>query len=207
MIAFYIIAGVVTAGFLYVLFIPVHIEMRFSIERRSLDKTFIRFYPFRFKVKSKSEVKGIIGDEEKAKAEPKKFQPPEFLVKLIRVLIEETRTIYRVIFVTFKLLKGVFRSPRYGVIRVSIHGGLGEPELTGWFYGSLCMAKPLIGRTIAVHYNPDYLADGIGGDITGKAMVRMINIVKELLLFIIRLPKLKLIKAAWRVRKGGGSGR
>jgi hypothetical protein len=208
MVALYIAAGLITAGLLYILFVPVHIEMRFSIERRSLDRTFIRFFPFRYNIKTRGGPKKIEEiSEEIEKSEKGKFRPPEFLVNLIRVLMEETRTIYRVIFVTFKLLKGVLRSPSYGVIRVSLNGGLGEPELTGWFYGSLCMAKPIIGKTIAVHYNPDYLADGIGGEITGSAMIRLINIIKELLLFIVRLPKLKLIKAYWRIRKGGKDGR
>lgn len=207
MTAFYILAGIIAAGFLYILFIPVHIEMRFSIENRSLDRTFIRVYPFRFNVKTKS---GRQYEKDSLKihreGESPSFRPPESLVKMLRILMEETRTIYRIIFVTFKMLKGIFRSPRYGVIRVSLTGGLGEPELTGWLYGSLCMARPIVGKAVAVHYHPDYLAEGLAGEITGSAMIRIVNILKELLLFVIRLPKLKIMKAYWRVRKGGKNG-
>ncbi|MCJ7687479.1 MAG: hypothetical protein MUO68_24660, partial [Desulfobacteraceae bacterium] len=84
-----------------------------------------------------------------------------------------------------------------------LSGGLTEPHITGWFYGGVCAIQPMLGKSIRLFYSPDFTKESLNGKVRGRLAVRLYSIIKEVSIFIWRLPKLRLLRIYFKSRKGG----
>lgn len=207
MIITLIITAIVIAGLSYLLFTPVILEISYDITGRKLGPGNIRFYPFSYKLKfekkvDKAEAKKVVAKKARKKAAKKSKRPKINFIALVRDEIDLGKT---VINAAFRLLKGLIAAPEYRLF-ISLSGGLPEPHLTGYLCGGIKAIGPVLGESIALSYAPDFNSEKLGGEVTGRAALRISMIIKELLIFAARLPKLRLLKVYFKIRKGGGNG-
>jgi hypothetical protein len=208
MIAILIIAGIILAFVCYLLFIPVFFTLSYSIERHKFEKSEFKFFPLHINLKKS--VKKEKAKAEKSQKEKKKAAKPKrrkSRISYIRLAQEEYGTFAQLLVNAARLMIGVLRSPDVFPLEINLEGGLAEPDLTGWLYGAFCALNPTLGRYIVLKFKPDFNARSLEGNVTGKIKLRIYNLVKELLLFVWRLPKLRLIKIYLKIKRGGGRGR
>ena len=115
---------------------------------------------------------------------------------------DEWGTLRQVASVSVKFIHGIVISPDY-YLNISLTGGLTEPHMTGWFYGGVCGIQPMLGKSIRLFYAPDFTKESLNGKVRGRLAVRLHCIIREVLIFIWRLPKLRLLKIYFKSRKGG----
>jgi hypothetical protein len=205
MIIIAIIGGTILAGIAYLLFVPIFIEAVYTLGGKI--RATISFFPFRFRLKSRAKkAKPKPEKETLAKESLKKKKRKQAGFDFKDLFRTEYPTIKRVVVAVAKLIMGLVKAPNYR-LRVELAGGLDEPDITGYLYGLVCALKPLLGRAIILEYRPDFQSETLSGEIKGRVIVRIGSVAKELLLFLHRLPKLKLIKIYLKTRKGGKDGR
>ena len=195
--------GIVLAGFIYLLCVPVHFEIGYDIEQREFENFFFKLYPFSYRIRPK-----IVSDKRSAKQsdqdKKKTKKKKRFRVNYME-LITDLTTLRQVASNSVKFIRGVVIAPDY-YLNVSLSGGLTEPHITGWFYGDVCAIRPMLGKSIRLFYAPDFTKESLNGKITGRLAVRLYSIIRELLIFVWRLPKLRLLQIYFKSRKGGPDG-
>jgi len=213
MIAIAIIIGVVLLLIIYLLLIPIACDVAYNIQNRRFKRLTVIIYPLLFSYNAKIE-KNLITDKKISEVSAQETKKTTISIKPPSNksangwrynLLLEFDLVVEIVKLSFRLLKGILQAPSYR-LNISLTGGLSEPDITGSLYGGVCAVSPLLGRFIRLNYLPDFAAQSLGGDITGQAIVRPYKLIKELLLFGWRLPKLRLIKVYLRGRKGGKHG-
>lgn len=189
-----IIIGLIIAAIAYILLSPISIYICYDFDKKNLTSAGISIYPFAYKFR--------VGQKKETPAKTKKFKavaPEKKRLKkrglnFMLLIINEFDLIMAVLANLFKLLIGLVKSPHRYFAHINLGGGLGTPDLTGQLYGGLEMIKSVLGNSVLIKYRPDFLAESLTGQATVSLAVRLGNILKELLIFIWRLPKLRLIK-------------
>ncbi len=198
LVTFLMFSFVVLLFTLYLLITPIILSLKYNTsDKQSIAQ--IKLFPFKYKFvlkkdKKKPGVKKIFGFK-RLKKPVKKFPFWKFLT-------EEYETAASIIVDLFHFVRRACKSPDRYYIDVSLKGGLGPPDLTGQLFGAVESLKPMLGESIALKYQPDYLSDTIQGDILAGVKLRFYKLLKEMLIFIWKLPKLKLIKIIRQFRKG-----
>jgi hypothetical protein len=196
--------GIILAGLIYLLCVTVYFEIGYNIEQRELETGFIKLYPFSYRIRPKigpNKRSARQSDQEKQKTKKKKNVGIRF-VQLIR---DDLRTLRQVASNSVKFIQGIVISPDY-YLNVSLTGGFKEPHITGWFYGSVCAIQPMLGKSIRLFYVPDFTKESLNGKVRSRLAVRLYSIIREVLMFLWRLPKLRLLRIYFKSRKGGPYG-
>ena len=208
MIILAIIVGTILAVMTYLLFVPIFVEMAFPIGGDRKGYTVVSLFPFKFRIKSKLKKKKPKPDTETlARKRLKKKQRRKSKVNFFDLFPDEYPTIKLVIITAVQLVKGIIKAPDSYYLNINLAGGLSEPDNTGYLYGLICSIKPILSEAIKIDFSPDFQSDSLTGKIKGRVIMRIGIMVKELLLFLWRLPKLKIIKIYLKTRKGGKDGR
>lgn len=84
---------------------------------------------------------------------------------------------------------------------ITLFGGFTEPHLTGYLYGSLCAIQPMLRKSIDVCYQPDFEGRSFGGEVRGRLTVHIYSVLRETLVFLWGLPKMKLLKTYFKLKK------
>jgi len=199
--------GIILAGMIYLLCVPVYFEIGYDIEQREIESCFIKLYPFTYRIKPKivpDKGSDRQSDQEEQKTKRKKRFRISY-VQLIRLIRDELGTLRQVASNSVKFIQRIVISPDY-YLNVSLTGGFTEPHITGWFYGSVCGIQPMLGKSIRLFYAPDFTKESLNGKLRGRLTVRLYSIMREVLIFLWRLPKLRLLRIYLKSRKGGKCG-
>ena len=197
--------GMILAVLIYLLCVPVYFEIGYDIEQRELESCSFKLYPFSYRIKPKivpDKRSARQSDQEEQKAKKKK----RFRVNYVQLLRDELGTLRQVALNSAKFIRGIVISPDY-YFNVNLTGGFTEPHITGWFYGGVCGIQPMLGKSIRLFYTPDFTKESLNGKITGRLAVRLYSIIREVLIFVWRLPKLRLLRIYLKSRKGGMYGK
>jgi len=196
--------GIILAGLIYLLCVPVYFEIGYNIEQRELESAFIKLYPFTYRIKPKigpDKRSARQSDQEEQKTKRKK----RLRVNCVQLIRDELGTLKQVAFNSVKFIRGILISPDY-YLNVNLTGGLTEPHITGWFYGSVCAIQPMLGKSIRLFYTPDFTKESLNGKVRGRMAMPLYSIIREVLIFLWRLPKLRLLRIYFKSRKGGKYG-
>jgi len=188
---------------LYFLLIPVSLSLSYNTEgKRSIGR--IKLFPFVYR---------FAFDKEKREAKKKKAVKDKIIKKkqkvgkkkipVWQVLLYEYDTTIAVTVDFFRFAGRLLKSTERYTLDVSLKGGLGSPDLTGQLFGVLQSVEPMLGKSVRIAYQPDFLSESINvkGNVTAGVRIRTYNILKEVLIFIWELPKLKIIKIVRRLKK------
>jgi len=194
MIILAIIVTLVVSATAYILMSPISIYINYDFDRKNLLSAGIKLYPFdyKYKVGHKKETQAKIKKPEAA-AKEKKWSRKRG-IDLMSLIIDEFDVLIDIIANMFGLIIGILKSPDCCFARVNLAGGLSAPDLTGQLYGGIEMIRPAFCDSISVNYHPDFLAESLSGQANFGLVVRIYKILNEVLIFIWRLPKLRLIK-------------
>ncbi len=187
----------------YILFMPIFFEINYDIDNRTVQKGVIRIYPFKFSFKIGGEKKAADADKTVAAGKKKvkrKKKMQGLKIDFMRLLREEYMMLKQIGVEAMRLAAGIIKTPDYH-LNVSLNGGFASPDLTGCLYGGVCAVRSMPVKAINIEYNPDFNVERLGGEVTGRVVVRISTIIKELLLFAWRLPKLKILKTYFRIKR------
>jgi hypothetical protein len=195
--------GILLAGLIYLLCVPVYFEIGYDIEQKEFESCFFKLYPFTYRIRPK------VGPDKRSarqngQGKQKTKRKKRFRVNFIQ-LITDFATLRQVASNAVKFIQGIVIAPDYH-LNVNLTGGFAEPHITGWFYGSVCAIHPMLGKSIRLFYAPDFTKESLNGKITGRLAVRLYSIIREVLIFVWRLPKLRLLKIYFKSRRGGRYG-
>ena len=196
--------GIILASIIYLLCVPVYFEIGYNIEQRELERCSFRLYPFSYRIKPKigpDKKSARQSDQEEQKTKKKK----RFRISYVQLIRDELGTLRQVASNSVKFIQRIVISPDY-YLNVSLTGGFTEPHITGWFYGSVCGIQPMLGKSIRLFYAPDFTKESLNGKLRGRLTVRLYSIMREVLIFLWRLPKLRLLRIYFKSRKGGKYG-
>ena len=197
--------GIILAGLIYLLCVPVYFEIGYDIEQREFETCSFRLYPFSYRIKPK------IGPDKKSdrqsdQGKQKTTKMKNIGIRFLQLIRDDLRTLRQVASNSIKFIQGIVISPDY-YLNVNLAGGFKEPHITGCFYGSVCAIQPILGNSIRFFYTPDFTKGSLNGKIRGRLAVRLYSIIREVLIFFWRLPKLKLLRIYFKSRKGGKYGK
>ena len=143
--------GIILAGIIYLLSVPVYFEIGYNIEQRELESAFIKLNPFSYRIKPKigpDKKSASQSDQEEQKTKKKK----KIGIRCVQLIRDELETLRQVASNSVKFIQGIVISPDY-YLNVSLTGGFKEPHITGWFYGSVCAIQPMLGKSIKLSYS------------------------------------------------------
>ena len=195
--------GIILAGMIYLLCVPVYLEIGYDIEQREFESCFFKLYPFSYRIRPK------IGPDKRSAGytdqdEQKTKRKKRFRISCVQLMTDLT-TLRQVTSNTIKFIRGIVISPEY-YLNINLAGGFTEPHITGWFYGGVCGIQPMLGKSIRLFYEPDFTKESLNGKLRGRLTVRLYSIMREVLIFLWRLPKLRLLRIYLKSRKGGKCG-
>jgi len=193
------ISGMILAGLLYLLFIPVYFQIEYNIEKRSFETGSIKMYPFtyRFGRKPKRSKTLFRHGVQKGKKEKKKTAAT---IRFFRLLQNELGTWRHVGLNAVSFIRRIIVSSDCR-FNISLFGGFTEPHLTGYLYGSFCAIQPALHKSIDVCYQPDFEGESFGGEVRGSLTVHIYSILRETLIFLWGLPKMKLLKTYFKLKR------
>jgi hypothetical protein len=177
----------------YILLVPITINLNLRIAEKVSAESAIKAFPFRYrfsaeeyekKAKKPKQVKTTA--EKLSKKEKRKQDFSKINLRDITLLLETAAE-------AFRFAGRLLKAPEY-YVKAELSGGAAAPDITGEIYGAYQALKPILPRSIAVSYNPDFTAEKFSGTVRCGLVIRIITIVKEFLLFIFRLPIIRLIK-------------
>jgi len=189
------------AGLIYLLCVPVYFEIGYDIEQREIESCSFKLYPFTYRIRPKiGPDKRSAGqsDQEEQKTKRKK----RFRVNYMQLIRDDLAMLRQVASNAVKFIQGIVISPDY-YLNVNLAGGFTEPHITGWLYGGVCGIQPMLGKSIRLFYAPDFTKESLNGKVRGRLAVRLYSIIREVLIFLWRLPKLRLLRIYFKSRKGG----
>jgi hypothetical protein len=204
MLLVWIIFSVVFAITAYLLFVPITIRVIVLIDQKISAVSAIKIFPFEYKF-----VSGKLKKQRKLKV-PK---PPKVDQELPEEIGERQKSkirllgrsdlpvIFRVITETFKFAGRLIRTPRF-FLKAEIAGGASEPDITGELYGAYHAIRPVLPKAISISYNPNFTAEQFTGTVEMGLVIRIFGFLKETLVFIFRLPIIRLIKLYRKLKKG-----
>ena len=174
------ITGIILAGLIYLLWVPVYFEIGYDIEQRELESCSFRLYPFSYRIKPKiGPDKGSAkqSDQEEQKTKRKK----RFRISYVQLIRDDLGTLRQIASNSVKFIQKIVISPDY-YLNVSLTGGFTEPHITGWFYGGVCGIQPMLGKSIRLFYAPDFTKESLNGKVRGRLAVRLYSIIREVLM-------------------------
>jgi hypothetical protein len=196
--------GVISACVIYLLCVPVYFEIGYDIEQREFENFSLQLYPFSYRIRPESR-RDKRSDRQSDQEEQKKRKIKKIGIRFVQLIKDDLRTLRQVAFSSAKFIRGIVISPDYD-LNISLTGGFAEPHITGWFYGGVCGIQPMLDKSIRLFYAPDFTKESLNGKVRGRLAVRLYSIIREVVIFLWKLPKLRLLRIYLKSRKGGKYG-
>ncbi|MCD6161502.1 MAG: hypothetical protein J7K40_03695 [candidate division Zixibacteria bacterium] len=203
-----IIIGIVIFLFiicLYLLFNPLILSFNFIIRDTFSGAVAVRFAPFEYKyvfskkkTETKKEIKEIAQREKTAKPIKRRKK-----ISYLQIAINEFEIIKHVLLEVCKFIGRLLKFPDRYFLNISVQGSLGSPDMTGEAYGVIESIKPMLGESVSIAYQPDFLSGSLSASIIAGMETRVSCLIKEMLIFTWKLPKLGIIRIIRKLRKGG----
>lgn len=150
-----ILLTVLSAVFLYMLFIPVKIYFEAGYENHFRYNMEIRFFPFKIRLKPDT-LSGIPFMAGKEKKTPHKTD----YIQWFSLVTEEYKPAWKILTDIIIFVSGVFLyKGKY--ININISGSFFSPDITGFISGLLWSLTPLISSKVNIKYEPDFLSSGL----------------------------------------------
>jgi len=198
------ITVIILSGLIYLLFVPVYLQIGYHIDRNSFVSGVIRLYPFTYRIRLKSgQDIGSGNQSEQKKQKTKKII--KISISHIQMMKYESVTLKKSAFNAIRFIHRIVITPDYH-LNACLTGGFREPHVTGCFYGGVCAIQPMLGQSVDISYAPDFAEDSLYGKVTASLDVRLYGIIKEMLIFLWRLPKWRLLQIYLESRKGRAHG-
>ncbi|OGC96119.1 MAG: hypothetical protein A2W25_12490 [candidate division Zixibacteria bacterium RBG_16_53_22] len=191
-----IILGVLLLLSFYLLFIPVTIQLTVLINEKITASSSVRAFPFKRLLYPRTPKPGKTPKPPKKKKEKSEEESQLGRKKRFDFSVLNRSDIGMLLGMAgevLKLLGRLLKSPDYFLV-ADLAGGTEEPDITGQLYGAYHAIRPNLPTAIRISYAPDYLAGRINGNISCGLVVTVIGLVKELVIIIYRLPKIRLFK-------------
>ncbi|UCG13083.1 MAG: hypothetical protein JSU72_00885 [Deltaproteobacteria bacterium] len=192
-------------AFGYALLAPATIYLTVGFDKRLFGFVGVKLFPFEYRFTrrkkqkpSKSEKVEPGSEKSDLKRTVKPTGPAYVLVKLIVWEFEAFRQIAAAI---LRLVLGIVAATSQYYLRITMVGGIEAPDVTGQLYGAITWLQRFPATSVSIVYRPDYLADTLRGEVIGGAVVRPYRILREILLFGWRLPKMKTIHIYRKYKK------
>ena len=99
-------------------------------------------------------------------------------------------------------IKKFFASADRYYINANLSGGFRSPDITGQVYGFVQICRSIPCDSVSVTFHPDFKADKPGGTIVAGTVFKPYQLIILLMMFFLRLPKVKLIKLYRSYKKG-----
>jgi hypothetical protein len=199
-----VILGVLLAALSYVLFVPVTVHFNVLLEEKVMAYSSVKAFPFKRQLYPRPPK-----PEKAQKAKPPKEEKPEEesqveKKKKFDFSVLNRSDIGMLLGVTseaIKLLGRLLKAPDYYLV-ANLAGGTEQPDITGQLYGAYHAIRPTLPAAIKINYVPDFLGGRIAGNISGGLVVTVFGLIKEIVIFIFRLPIIRLIKLYRKLKKG-----
>jgi hypothetical protein len=204
MLALWIIVSVIIALTAYLLFIPITIRLNLLIDQKISVVSAVKIYPFEYKFisgKHKKSKKPKVSVPKKLEIELSEKPTEKQKSKLSLLGMSDLALIFGVIAETFKFAGRVIKTPNY-FFNAEIAGGASEPDITGELYGAYHAIRPVLPDAISINYSPDFAAEKFTGTVEMGLVIRIIGLLRETLIFIFRLPIIRLFKLYRKLKKG-----
>lgn len=204
-----VILAVIVLILAYILFIPVKVDVNMLIDKKMSAVTGIKAFPFEYKF---APGKAFSRDQKPPK-DKKTVSPvrPGAEIKKRRIDSSKLTTVdigllFGIVSEFFGFLGRLFKAPDRYFVRAELSGGLSEPDITGELYGAYQAIMAIMPGSIKVDYRPDFISGNISGTVKVGFVVRLINVLKEFVVLIFRLPIIRIIKLYRKIKaKNGGS--
>jgi len=199
---FLIVSSVFALVLFYLLLVSINLQYAYSLTNRTGILN-ISFFPFKLKnqlhpkKKPEPETSKDISLKKKTSDHKRQFD--------WRILIDEFEILKLLLVRALELLPRLARFPDRYYLNISLKGGFDAPDVTGYIYGGVNALKPQLAKIGIIEFKPDFNANQIVGTIGAGVELRIVILVKELLIFIWKLPKLKTINFIRKLRKGNKS--
>ena len=184
----------------YILFIPIRLNLYLAYNENLIATSTIAIFPFRrnfggekknIEKKPKPEKKVKTGDK------PKK---PSRKLHYSRIDRLDRQIIYQTFREAFRFVDRLIQSPDY-YLHANITGGTEEPDVTGQLFGAYMAVRPMFPQGVAIQYRPDFLMERFSGELNLGLSVRVYDIVREIIVFLYRIPKIKLFKLYRKLKR------
>lgn len=191
----------------YILFSPIAIYFALNFDGGFSGFAGVRLFPFahKFFIETKRKPVRTKGMEIKLKKLGTEKGRKTFrkLFEVFHISLDEWEILPKIFINLLRLFRGILKSPDQYYLKISMAGGLGPPDLTGQLYGTILSVRPVLGRSVSLDYRPDYLTDNLSGEVVAGAIVRAYRLLSEMIIFVWRLPKIRIIRIYHRLKKGG----
>lgn len=200
--------GIIFLALTYLLFVPITLRIDILIDKKVSAISEINVFPFKYKFIRKKKAEELFAEPESEKVEKaeKKEKKAKKGLSLSALNRSDIVIIFELVTEALKYLGRLVKAPHY-FLRAEIAGGAAEPDLTGEIYGAYEAIRFILPQSVTFSYRPDFLADKFNGKVEIGLMVRIIKLLKETLVFIFRLPIIKLIKLYRKLKRGGKDGK
>jgi len=194
-----IVLGLVLLSLIYVLFAPITVYCDIVLAEKVSLVSALKIFPFKFGIyPGRSAKKTIRRRKTKigARAQSGIRKKPD-LSKLGKSDID---MLLNILGKGLRFSGRIIKAPDY-YLNAALAGGAAEPDITGQLYGAYHAIKPGLPRSIRLSYTPDFMSEKFQGSISCGLAVRLIVLLKEISIFLVRLPIIRLIKLYRRIMK------
>jgi hypothetical protein len=141
--------------------------------------------------------------KEKAKAKKEKAKIP--LTRIIGALATHRQTVRRVLARALVLVGRLLLCPRLRLLRLDVAAGSGNPAVTGMYYGWFNAVRPAwAANRVMVDWQPVFDRAHFAARFDGRVWLQPWRPVRQIVRFIIEIPKWKLYRLYKDIKKKEG---
>jgi len=193
-------------GFGFTMMVPISIHFSLNIDTQLSATVGVRFLWFKYyfakrKIIYKSTIKHVDNRLEKIWTVRMKSSLVKSLFDWLPMIVRERQTFRRTLTAFANFAETIILSEDRLYIKINLTGGLSSPDLTGQLYGLVQSCKTIPYDFLSLSYHPNLMEDKLRGTIVAGTVFRIYEIINQLVLFIWRLPKMKLIIVYYNYRK------
>ncbi len=186
----------------YLLFTPISIRLDIKIDESVAAVPELRIFPFKYRIRVKPSGEEHIEPEKEKRIGKAKEKGRLDFSRLNRA---DMTIIFKTLVEILRFFGRTIKAPQY-FLKAEIAGGASEPDITGELYGAYQALRFALPGAVSVSYSPDFTAEKFSGRVEIGLAFRISRILRETLVFIFRLPVIKLIKLYRKLRIGGKNG-
>ena len=203
MLILLIILAVAALVAAYVLFMPITVYANFQIDNMTTTISGIKVFPFEYRFEPGKPGISVKKIPKIKKQKPLKPEKPKAKLEYSKFTRDDLNTILNVFSNVIRLIGRLIKAPDQYFLHAALAGGLSEPDLTGQFFGAVQSIRPVLPNSVTISYNPDFLAEKINGKVNCGVVFRIFRLLLEIVIFILRLPLIKLYKLYKKSKRGG----
>ncbi|MGD8293364.1 MAG: hypothetical protein PVF37_16760 [Desulfobacterales bacterium] len=193
-------------GFGFTMMVPITIHFSLNIDTQLLATLSVRFLCFKYnfaerKIIYKSTIKHGDNRLEKTWTVGMSGSLVKSLLSSLPMIVRERRTLRRTLTAFAHFAQTILISDDRLYIKINLTGGLSSPDLTGQLYGLFQSCRAIPYDFLSLSYHPNFMEDKLRGTIVAGTVFRIYEFITQLVLFIWRLPVMKLIIVYYNYRK------